>query len=74
MLVGVLRYSDNIEVNSEIVIVSTKGEAVAMGIAKMSSAEIALCDHGVVAKLKRVIMDRETYPRKWKLGPHSKRK
>ena len=30
----------------------------------MSTAEIASCDHGVVAKSKRVIMDRETYPRK----------
>jgi H/ACA ribonucleoprotein complex subunit 4 len=30
----------------------------------MSTAEIASCDHGVVAKAKRVIMDRETYPRK----------
>ena len=31
-----------------------------------TTAEIGSCDHGVVAKTKRVIMDRETYPRKWK--------
>ena len=35
----------------------------------MSTATIATCDHGVVAKIKRVIMDRDTYPRKWGLGP-----
>lgn len=31
MLPGVLRYDDGIELNMEIVIVSTKGEAVALG-------------------------------------------
>lgn len=33
MLPGVLRFSNDIEVGHEIVIISTKGEAVAMGIA-----------------------------------------
>ena len=32
MLPGVLRYDDGIEVNDEIVIVTTKGEAVALGM------------------------------------------
>ncbi len=32
------------------------------------------CDHGVAAKIKRVIMDRETYPRRWGLGPRALRK
>lgn len=35
----------------------------------MTTAEMATCDHGVVAKIKRVIMERDTYPRKWGLGP-----
>ena len=35
----------------------------------MTTATIATCDHGVVAKIKRVIMERDTYPRKWGLGP-----
>ena len=39
------------------------------GIALMTTAVIATCDHGVVAKIKRVIMERDTYPRKWGLGP-----
>ncbi|XP_049963581.1 H/ACA ribonucleoprotein complex subunit 4 isoform X1 [Schistocerca serialis cubense] len=69
MLPGVLRYEDGIELNMEVVIVTTKGEAIALGIALMTTATIASCDHGVVAKIKRVIMDRDTYPRKWGLGP-----
>lgn len=69
MLPGVLRYEDGIEVNQEIVIVTTKGEAVALAIAQMTTAVMATCDHGIVAKIKRVIMERDTYPRKWGLGP-----
>lgn len=38
-------------------------------IALMTTAVISTCDHGVVAKIKRVIMERDTYPRKWGLGP-----
>ncbi|KAF3833593.1 hypothetical protein F7725_024797 [Dissostichus mawsoni] len=35
----------------------------------MTTAVISTRDHGVVAKIKRVIMERDTYPRKWGLGP-----
>lgn len=74
MLPGVLRYEDGIELNDEIVIVTTKGEAVALAIALMTTATMASCDHGVCAKLKRVIMERDTYPRKWGLGPKASKK
>ncbi|XP_072034725.1 H/ACA ribonucleoprotein complex subunit DKC1-like [Amphiura filiformis] len=71
MLPGVLRFEDGIEINSEVVIMTTKGEAVALGVALMTTAVMATCDHGIVAKLKRVIMERDTYPRKWGLGPQA---
>lgn len=74
MLPGVLRYEDGIELNDEIVICTTKGEAVALAIALMTTATMASCDHGVCAKLKRVIMERDTYPRKWGLGPKASKK
>jgi H/ACA ribonucleoprotein complex subunit 4 len=48
---------------------TTKGEAIALGIAQMSTVELSTCDHGVVAKVKRCIMERDLYPRKWGLGP-----
>lgn len=74
MLPGVLRYEDGIEMDQEIVIVTTKGEAVALAIALMTTATMASCDHGVCAKIKRVIMERDTYPRKWGLGPKASMK
>ncbi|BAF12113.1 H/ACA ribonucleoprotein complex subunit 4 [Oryza sativa Japonica Group] len=69
MIPGLLRFENEIEVGEEVVLMTTKGEAIAIGIAEMTTAVMATCDHGAVAKIKRVVMDRDTYPRKWGLGP-----
>ncbi|KIJ68312.1 hypothetical protein HYDPIDRAFT_82659 [Hydnomerulius pinastri MD-312] len=69
MIPGLLRYEADIAVNEEVVLMTTKGEAIALAIAQMSTVELATCDHGVVAKIKRCIMERDTYPRRWGLGP-----
>ena len=92
---------------------TTKGEAIALGVAEMNTAVMATCDHGVgkssfdcsfiegivmvvviwtigpnensipngrdlsfvsVCKIKRVIMERDTYPRRWGLGPVARKK
>lgn len=68
MLPGVLRYDSGIDLNDEIVIMTTKGEAICLAIALMTSSTIASVDHGCVAKIKRVVMERDTYPRSWGLG------
>jgi len=74
MIPGLLRFADDIDINTEVVLMTTKGEAIAMAIAQMTTAVMATCDHGVVAKIKRVIMERDTYPRRWGLGPMAQRK
>lgn len=71
---GVLRFADGIEVGDEIVMLTTKGEAIAVGIAEMTTSVLATIDHGVVARIKRVIMERDTYPRRWGLGPIATKK
>merc|ERR1719331_1606763 len=71
MLPGVLRFEQNIEVGGEIVMMTTKGEAVATGIAQMSTAVMSSVDHGVVAIIKRVIMERDTYNMRWGFGPRA---
>ena len=40
----------------------------------MTTSVMADCDHGAVARVKRVIMERDTYPRKWGLGPMATKK
>jgi H/ACA ribonucleoprotein complex subunit 4 len=74
MIPGLLRYADGIEVNDEVVLMTTKGEAIALGIAEMTTSVMADIDHGIVAKIKRVVMERDTYPRKWGLGPMALKK
>ncbi|KAJ3357872.1 centromere/microtubule-binding protein cbf5 [Kappamyces sp. JEL0680] len=84
MIPGLLRFESGIDVNEEVVLMTTKGclphaanatgEAIALAYAMMSTAEMASCDHGVVAKIKRVIMERDTYPRRWGLGPKASEK
>jgi H/ACA ribonucleoprotein complex subunit 4 len=74
MLPGVLRYESGIEVGKEVILMSTKGEAIALAIAQMTTSTIATCDHGIVTRTKRVIMERDVYERKWKLGPFAKKK
>jgi H/ACA ribonucleoprotein complex subunit 4 len=74
MIPGLLRYEQDIEVGEEVVLMTTKGEAIAIGIAQMSTADLASCDHGVVAKVKRCIMNRDLYPRRWGLGPKAQEK
>ena len=74
MIPGLLRYEGEIQIDQECVLMTTKGEAIATAIAQMSTADMASCDHGVVAKVKRVIMERDTYPRAWGLGEHQRQR
>ena len=74
MIPGLLRYEDGIEVYDEVVLMTTKGEAIAIGVAQMTAVDLQSCDHGVVAKVKRCIMERDTYPRRWGLGPIAQKK
>jgi len=74
MIPGLLRFADDIDVGTEVVLMTTKGEAIAVAIAQMTTSVMATCDHGIVAKIKRVIMERDAYPRRWGLGPMAQRK
>lgn len=58
------RFESGVDVDDEVVLMTTKGEAIAVGIAQMTTAVMATVDHGCVAKIKRVIMERDTYPRR----------
>lgn len=69
LIPGLLRYEAGIECGDEVVLMTTKGEAVALAIAQMTSAVMSTVEYGVLAKIKRVIMQRDTYPRRWGLGP-----
>lgn len=51
-----------------------KGETAALAIAEMATAVMATCDHSRVARIKRVALERDLYPRRWGLGPVASKK
>lgn len=74
MIPGVLRFENDIEIGSDIVMMTTKGEAIATGIAQMTTQVIASVDHGAVAIIQRVVMERDTYNMRWGFGPRAQEK
>ena len=72
MLPGILQFEDGIRVIQEMVVITTKGEAICVAVALMTTAMISAYDHGTVAKIKRVITEQDTYPQKWGLGPKAR--
>jgi H/ACA ribonucleoprotein complex subunit 4 len=46
MLPGLLRYEEGIEMHEEVVLMTTKGEAIALGIALITTSVISTVDHG----------------------------
>jgi H/ACA ribonucleoprotein complex subunit 4 len=68
---GVLSLETEIEAGSTGAVFSLKGEAVALVKAAASSEQILKMDRGVVAVIKRVLMARGTYPKRWKTSGKS---
>jgi len=65
---GVVKVESGIVKGSLVAIFSLKGEAVALGRALVSTQEMVDLNHGAVAGLERVLMERGTYPKVWKTG------
>lgn len=63
---GILSLESRIEAGSMVVVLSLKGEAVALAKAATNSEQIMQMEHGIVAVISRVLMDRGTYPKRWK--------
>ncbi|KAI5191774.1 H/ACA ribonucleoprotein complex subunit 4 [Nematocida minor] len=67
---GILRYGD-FNHKDTVLLVSPKGEAVALGVALVTSPQLSMMEHGIVCRTKKVIMSKDTYQRQWKLGPQA---
>jgi H/ACA ribonucleoprotein complex subunit 4 len=65
---GVLSLEGGIKQGSLVAVFSLKGEAVALAESAASSEQIVDMNHGVVARVSRVLMPRSTYPKCWKSG------
>jgi H/ACA ribonucleoprotein complex subunit 4 len=62
---GILRFEAGIQVNDLVVVMTQKGEAVALMRTDMSSGQIQAENHGIAATIKRVLMPSGIYPKTW---------
>ncbi|ABM81159.1 putative pseudouridine synthase [Hyperthermus butylicus DSM 5456] len=63
---GIARLHEGIKRGDLVALLTLKGELVAIGVAQMSSEEIAKAKKGIAVKIRRVIMPPGVYPRAWK--------
>ena len=63
---GVVSIDDNLNVGTEVLLVTMKGEAVAIAKMSQNSKVIPDMNQGEVAKPNCVLMKEDTYPRSWK--------
>ena len=63
---GVLSLSEGIEKGDTVVLLTGKGELVAIGEALLGTAQVAGAKKGLAFSIKRVIMKEGTYPRLWR--------
>ncbi|MCW1300898.1 MAG: RNA-guided pseudouridylation complex pseudouridine synthase subunit Cbf5 [Candidatus Nanoarchaeia archaeon] len=66
MVPGVVKFESGWEINDILAIMTLKGELVAIARAQMDWESLIEAKKGIVAKLERVIMPRDIYPRVWK--------
>jgi H/ACA ribonucleoprotein complex subunit 4 len=69
---GILSISPGIEKGQTVVLLSAKGELVAIAEAKMSTDEVLGTKKGIAFPVKRVVMDQGTYPKMWKKASEHK--
>ena len=63
---GIAALHEGIRPGDRVAIMTLKGELVAVGVARMSTEQVIELRKGIAVKTKRVIMDKNTYPKIWK--------
>ncbi|NLI74261.1 MAG: RNA-guided pseudouridylation complex pseudouridine synthase subunit Cbf5 [Euryarchaeota archaeon] len=63
--VGVYKADSSILENMPVALMTSKGEAVALGVAKMSATDMISVNEGIAVLTDRVFMSTGTYPRMW---------
>ncbi len=68
---GVVALSPGISKGDTVVLLSAKGELVALAKANLSTDEVVAAKKGIAFPVNRVIMEAGTYPKMWKSGSRS---
>lgn len=68
---GVLSASEDLSKDERVVVMSSKGELVAIGTSLMAAREIEAASRGLAVSIERVVMAQGTYPKMWKHQPRT---
>ncbi len=68
MITGVIRAEKNIGKNDEVLLISLKGEAVAIAICITNIKVLNIQTLACICTIKCIIMNRDEYPKKWGIG------
>ncbi len=63
---GILAYTDDVEKEKRVVLITRKGEAISVAISKLSADELKTIDKGVATVTERVVMEKDIYPPMWR--------
>ncbi|MCW7075486.1 MAG: RNA-guided pseudouridylation complex pseudouridine synthase subunit Cbf5 [Candidatus Methanospirare jalkutatii] len=63
---GVLRVSEGLEKGAHSILLTQRGEIIAVGTAEMSREEMLNASEGVCVRVHKVLLKRKTYPSVWK--------
>ncbi len=63
---GILELDPDIKRKTEVALITTKEEGIALGTALLNSQEIFDKKQGIAAKIERVLMEPGTYPKMWR--------
>lgn len=63
---GILSLSEDVSKDDTVVVLSGKGELVALGKALLSADEVESANRGLAVSIERVVMTKDTYPMMWK--------
>jgi H/ACA ribonucleoprotein complex subunit 4 len=64
-VVGITKVEETVNKGGQVVLLSAKGEGVALGIAQMKVDQMIAAKDGIAVKTDRVFMESGTYPKMW---------
>lgn len=63
---GILAYTDDLKRNDRVILLSRRGEAVAVAFSNFSADDLVSVEKGVATLTDRVIMEKDIYPPMWR--------
>ncbi len=68
---GIMAFTDDVEKDKRVILITRKGEAIAVALSKYTAEDLRSLDKGVATLTERVVMEKGIYPPMWKRSSES---